>query len=685
LLHPGIQVIAAYEDDDDNIVVCVSISDVKSLQHFFGLMMIDGIDDKLNEQLNLFASIPGTNSLSSAGSNIAEVIKLQINPTMFAECFERAMSRLENLTSHQMQVYKECSKHKEVHLLGPAGCGKTYLAVHMIRENMKSDDPKQVIFITKNESLCLHIIQLLTERGRDIQMIIRLKKYLYVTYISDIVASDGANQDMSKRLKSFQIRNQEIQFVDTAKGNAVLDSCIVIVDEAHHWFEVEVEVEDVFLFGMVKQSLLRSIVDNYPGSKLMLLSDKSQSTLESIDEINKEFGTISIFLKEVVRSSENIMIGSKCYAVAHTDMTSQHKFQGFPLKTFLYSPTPQMSEKEIINNSIVQLEKALNFLIVKKFQGMSVNGRLAILVPNKACLEAHRDKVIEALNKLNIEAITAIKSTNKTFDSSNDKQQVVVDTIDNFDGLERLIVIGLAFDESGGDNVARSGCYRLITRAQMLLVLAGAVVEGGLFEWLKNMKYDSNTQDKGLNIDFSAAQKCLRKHRKPTPKEPSRTPSTTFSSNILTSATDIVASPVIACCPRNHPLRSDRKKSVFCSGCGEMTSFKDDDDILFCSDCNFQLCKTCAKLSSHIKPSRPLIHLVETDNDIGIHGNQKIDQGNRKKVRPVEKKNVREVKTVVWDTSDNDLISNIDPPIFMPIHFRVICLIHKHEHQYNFT
>jgi hypothetical protein len=484
---------------------------------------------------------------------------------------------------------------------------------------------------------------------------------------------------MSQRLKSFQIRNQEIQFADTAKDNAVLDSCIVIVDEAHHWFEVEIEVEDVFLFGMNRQSLLRSIVDNYPGSKLMLLSDKSQSSLESIDEINKEFGTISIFLKEVVRSSENIMIGSKCYAVAHTDMTSQHNFRGFPLKTFLFSPTPQMSEQEIVDSNIVQLEKALNFLIAKKFQGMSVNGRLVILVPNKACLEAHRDKVIEVLNKFNIEAITAIKSTNKTFDSSSDKkQQVVFDTIDNFDGLERLIVIGLAFDESGGDNVARSGCYRLITRAQMLLVLAGAVVEGGLFEWLKNMKYDSNTKDKGLNIDFKAAQMCLGKHRKPAPKEPSRTPSTTFSSkNDLTSTTNIVASPVTACCPRNHPLRSIRPKNGSCDGCNKETSLDDDDEILCCSDCYFWLCKTCAKLLSHLKPSRPLIPRVETGDDVGIYDHQKIDQGNRTKRRPVERKIVREVETVVWDTSDNGSISNSDVPSFMPIHFTVIFKTHK--------
>jgi superfamily II DNA or RNA helicase len=86
------------------------------------------------------------------------------------------MSRLENLTSHQMEIYKECSEHKKVHLSGPAGCGKTYLAVRAIRENMKSDDPKQVIFLTKNESLCMHIIQLLSDRGRDNQMINKLKK-----------------------------------------------------------------------------------------------------------------------------------------------------------------------------------------------------------------------------------------------------------------------------------------------------------------------------------------------------------------------------------------------------------------------------------------------------------------------------------------------------------------------------
>jgi hypothetical protein len=95
----------------------------------------------------------------------------------------------------------------------------------------------------------------------------------------------------------------------------------------------------------------------------------------------------------------------------------------------------------------------------------------------------------------------------------------VFDTIDNFDGLESLIVIGLDFDQSDGDNEGRSACYRLITRAQMLLVLVGGVYSDGYFGWLRRIRFNAEpTIGKGRSeggldfiVDKNAAMTFVRK------------------------------------------------------------------------------------------------------------------------------------------------------------------------------
>jgi hypothetical protein len=75
-----------------------------------------------------------------------------------------------------------------------------------------------------------------------------------------------------------------------------------------------------------------------------------------------------------------------------------------------------------------------------------------------------------------------------------------------------LIVIGLDFDQPTLDNEGRSACYRLITRAQMLLMLVGPIIEGGFFEWMQFMDYDANNM-REPEIDDAVPNKLTTSRR----------------------------------------------------------------------------------------------------------------------------------------------------------------------------
>jgi hypothetical protein len=84
----------------------------------------------------------------------------------------------------------------------------------------------------------------------------------------------------------------------------------------------------------------------------------------------------------------------------------------------------------------------------------------------------------------------------------------VVDTVNAFDGLERLIVIAVALDAVIGDEHTgrvRSQLYRAITRAHMLVLVVNELLPGGWLEWLTRFqlakgKFDADAE-KRAHVD----------------------------------------------------------------------------------------------------------------------------------------------------------------------------------------
>jgi hypothetical protein len=360
----------------------------------------------------------------------------------------------------------------------------------------------------------MYIIKCLHARGLNVE-----ENGLFVCHIdAKRYNNSGEEFILAKEIRLCTIENGSYRLkpsleAEQSIGAPNLDHCLVVVDEAHHLFEMEVGDIGFGMFGT--RSLLASIIDSFPLlDRLLLLSDMSQSWLSS-ELLHKSLGTEvveTISLSESVRCTTNIITSSACYGLDHSEVKSHHDLKGYPIKTFLYrSPTTTRARSgDMISK---KLELALHYLTDTSFEGLDFTGRLAILVPNEATLDKLRFTVNMLLSKFELTPITALNNTKAVKRTPNAKGQIVFDTIDHFDGLESLIVIGLDFDQPTLDNEGRSACYRLITRAQMLFILVGPIVKGGYFEWLQQMDYDAADGFDDFEVDNAALCK-LKSHHK---------------------------------------------------------------------------------------------------------------------------------------------------------------------------
>ena len=127
-----------------------------------------------------------------------------------------------------------------------------------------------------------------------------------------------------------------------------------------------------------------------------------------------------------------------------------------------------------------------------EFQGVSLHRRVAFLLPpDKGFVEDLRRELNRELN--NIDSTKYELVTAETYakmignGETHTHQQLVMDSVDNFDGLECLIAVGVHLDEpvSASDTRPRSRIYRAITRAQMLFFVVNKNVQGGWLEFTR--------------------------------------------------------------------------------------------------------------------------------------------------------------------------------------------------------
>ena len=131
---------------------------------------------------------------------------------------------------------------------------------------------------------------------------------------------------------------------------------------------------------------------------------------------------------------------------------------------------------------VSELEK-----LEEDLKGVSLDCRVAFLLPpdDIEFMTKLREQLSFALPKYTlINAECFAKCVGRGGEGSA-SQQLVMDTVDNFDGLESLITFGVHLDGPTSDLRVRSWLYRSITRAQMLHVVVNETVKGGWLEWLQ--------------------------------------------------------------------------------------------------------------------------------------------------------------------------------------------------------
>jgi hypothetical protein len=120
--------------------------------------------------------------------------------------------------------------------------------------------------------------------------------------------------------------------------------------------------------------------------------------------------------------------------------------------------------------------------------------------------------------------------------SQDDREWLIVDTVEAFDGLERLVVIAVGLDASiveGGASTleTRSLLYRAMTRAHMLAIVVQHNIPGGFFAFLHQVALDESAEfdapkaqkardstalNKFMTVESSAEPKHTTEHAKVT-------------------------------------------------------------------------------------------------------------------------------------------------------------------------
>ena len=266
---------------------------------------------------------------------------------------------------------------------------------------------------------------------------------------------------------------------------------LVVVDEAHHVYS---------------HPELRECVKPYAdaASHLLLLSDASQS-LGALCDYPTDLKEVA--LTEVVRSSQRIVNGANAFRCGDFDAKGDasrsddrprchHQVPGPPLLPILFDSCGKEERMQQYATQTVVALKRVN----RDFSGLRLHNRLALIVPNAAFRESFEQLLQDALNDafsdVRFHLMNAEEASACVLGTAAEPgvEMLVLDTVEQFDGLERLIVIAIGLDApidySEGTLETRSRLYRALTRAHMMALVVNEKLPGGWLEFLGNVKFD---------------------------------------------------------------------------------------------------------------------------------------------------------------------------------------------------
>eukprot|EP00039_Didymoeca_costata_P017503 m.324607 g.324607 ORF g.324607 m.324607 type:complete len:1635 (+) comp16543_c0_seq2:186-5090(+) len=395
----------------------------------------------------------------------------------------------------------------------------------------------KILFVSRNRGLGIYFTKWLLTRLRQRYQISFsdatsiIGNHVYVMY--------GPSFKISA-IKLFQENFEtklELEDVPTTMRISTKTSFdLVIADEAHN------------ILGAEKIEGVRDIVWN--AKRTVVLSDDAQSrTSEYALDVPTSH---EILLEEVVRNSARIVMASQGFCRDDVVKVSPNSPRGPPLEPFLFNACQNDSERFSAYDTCL---KNVFDRLHNDFPGLDLHDNIALLVPNAEYLSHFTE---ESLNKLyenynqNIDVVNAITGALLKGTARKPKHfRMVVDSIDEFDGMERMLIIALGLD------TARSveGCsqvYRAMTRAHMKVYVVQEHVVGGWLEWMNNVTLNKNMKPTKELVEEKQIKKNL----------PQVLKGISSDSNENKKATDSTTTTTTSTTEEPKPTKQDRKKDL---------------------------------------------------------------------------------------------------------------------------
>jgi hypothetical protein len=413
-----------------------------------------------------------------------------LDKAAFASIYLHVLSQMDQLTPHQRAKLETCQDSDRSHITGPAGCGKTFIALYMVLDLLTGLALSgKILFVAKNEALGVFFINWVAQRLRKTpKMKWSVVKRTLAAKLRVLHSSPFADTVYGLKFES----DGGIRLVPQGgEPHTTASYDFIVVDEAHHIFDARAPPDDRELIMKLCSETSRSL----------LLSDISQGG--ATDAIVFPPKHTTVLLTEVVRNSSRIVAASLpfCRSEQLAAVKCQHGVRGPPLVPFVFDNCGSNGDirfEHYVKGIISGLQH-----IIDAFPGAELHDQLVILVPDskfKERLQTLLERAVEsAFSDTAFQFVTAVIGAYAT--PRRNKTRTVLDTLQSFDGMERLFVLAVGLD-SVRTAEGCCGIYRAITRAHMFVCVVQEHLPGGWLEFTAKVELDSTgVFDEALESD----------------------------------------------------------------------------------------------------------------------------------------------------------------------------------------
>ena len=436
-----------------------------------------------------------------------------------APCFPRGPSlprrQLDKLTAHQRKKAAEClvDGNRTVHIRGPAGSGKTFVALHValktLEEEPEPGKKQRVLFVAPNPAMCRFFGRWLLQRFNKLYMNDGAE-ILMADYDVDIghfdKGSDTAKDQQPHILKRLTFEDGVVGFADRPDDGADLPYNLVVIDEAHHIFNVGAIPEESLtqLHRWCQDCAGAGAKQQGAGMpSVVLCSDLAQFGSLTGDSVQFPKADAEVELEEVVRNSSRIVAASQAFSkTKNLKLASYTEIEGPPLRPYI---VPDVAPEKSFESYAEYVKKALVELN-NDFGSMPLHRCSAILVPTSAFRESLKKQLGEVFEfqcdtgPVRIKLVSAVDGADSGSTAvalaDGEPQEVVIDTIESFDGMERLVILAVGLDtpRTGEVMESYSMIYRAMTRAHLFVAVVQQLVPGGWLEFLTAVRHTDPPQ-----------------------------------------------------------------------------------------------------------------------------------------------------------------------------------------------